>query len=273
MADPVDPTKKSVVYRLPRIDQVRVSKDLIYKTVNGIDLKLDVYYPAEHIKGVKRPAVLYVHGDAPWEAAQHAKEWGQYAGWGSLTAASGLIAVTFNHRSSEGLTKVREVSTDLDALIGYVQNHADELDINRDKLGLWACSAGVPYGLRAAFSHADFIRCIVAYYGFMNLLHLRPHLSAEVPDDDLREFSGLWHLNRVVGKHAPLLVAKAGLDGALLNASIDQYIAEATRLDAPVTYFEHNTGQHGFDVFDDDETSRAIIRETLAFLHKHLSGV
>jgi hypothetical protein len=37
-----------------------------------------------------------------------------------------------------------------------------------------------------------------------------------------------------------------------------------------VTVLDHPTGQHGFDTRDDDERSREIIRDTLAFFVRHL---
>jgi hypothetical protein len=32
----------------------------------------------------------------------------------------------------------------------------------------------------------------------------------------------------------------------------------------------HPTGEHGFDILNDDERSREIIKATLAFIHEHL---
>ena len=35
-------------------------------------------------------------------------------------------------------------------------------------------------------------------------------------------------------------------------------------------FINHPDGQHAFDIFDDDERSRSIVRRTLAFLQEHL---
>src|SRR5258708_28077599 len=46
--------------------------------------KLDVYYPDTYDGQALLPAVLFVHGDAPPELLQNAKDWACYIGWGEL---------------------------------------------------------------------------------------------------------------------------------------------------------------------------------------------
>src|SRR3954454_9854778 len=92
-----------VVYKLSDMEQAVVKKDIAYKTVEAGDLKMDVYYPANFQDARLLPAVLFVHGDGPDEMLKDAKDWGQYISWGQLIAASGLIVVTFNHRSTRNL--------------------------------------------------------------------------------------------------------------------------------------------------------------------------
>jgi hypothetical protein len=45
----------------------------------------------------------------------------------------------------------------------------------------------------------------------------------------------------------------------------------ALKRNLPITFVNHATGQHAFDVFDDSNESREIIRQTLTFMHLHLS--
>jgi hypothetical protein len=40
----------------------------------------------------------------------------------------------------------------------------------------------------------------------------------------------------------------------------------------PISLANHPTGPHAFDIMDDSETSRGIIRQILAFLRLHLLG-
>jgi hypothetical protein len=85
--------------------------------------------------------------------------------WGRLAAASGWIGVPFEHRNSRACTALPEVASDLDDLIAFVCTQIPEVD--PDRLIVWVCSGGGVYGLRAAIRHADYVRCAVVYYAFL----------------------------------------------------------------------------------------------------------
>src|SRR5262249_46499938 len=96
----VELTKKRVVYTIPGMEQVSVQKNITYKTVEGTQLQMDVYFPPDLQRDAQRSAVIFVHGDAPPVFLKAAKDWGVYVSYGQLIAASGLTAITFNHRST-----------------------------------------------------------------------------------------------------------------------------------------------------------------------------
>src|SRR5215467_8718823 len=161
-----EPGKQLVVYVIPNMEQVTVKKNITYNTVGGLDLQMEVYYPPDFQEGAWPPAVVFIHGDPPPERVGHRKDMGQYTSWWQLTAAWGLIAVTFHHRASERLTKTYEVAADIDDLFSFVLSHAEALGVDKDTLGVWVCSAGAPFGLRAAMrERSAFVRCIISSYG------------------------------------------------------------------------------------------------------------
>src|SRR5579863_1306410 len=141
--------KKRVVYEIPGMERTRRVENFVYKTVDGVDLMLDVYYPVDLRDGEQRPAMLFVHGLGPDELVRHIKDSGQYVSWGQLIAASGLIAVTFNHRSPDEHISLNDVAGDVDELVEYVREHAGELQIDKERLAIWSGSAGVPLGVRS----------------------------------------------------------------------------------------------------------------------------
>ena len=243
-----------VVYSIPGMEQARVREGLVYRTLaDGEELKLDIYYPATYTPGVPLPAAILVHGDWPAHIIRHSNDLGVYVSWGQLIAASGVIAVNFNHRSTERLTRVSDAASDVAQLLGYVRYNAEALDIASDNLCIWAFSAGVPLGMWAAMRDApDYVRAIVAYYGVMDLNEVREVLDPLIPEQNLNDFSALHYLEEYGGKIAPMLIAKAGLDSLQLNASIDRFVAQAQALGAPVELLVHPQGRHGFDVLNDD---------------------
>ncbi len=277
-----DPRRKRVVYTPPAMKKATVSKDIVYKTVEEVDLKLDVYYPPDRQKQTRLPAVILIHGDGTDENLRDIKNSGQYVSWGQLIAAAGLIAVTANHRSSAGLHNAAGVANDIDDLISYVRDNSAALHINEDVLCIWTCSAGAPFGLRAAlYENPLYIRCIVCYYGFTQLKAYYDALYSEQSDEspllppafseeDFDEFSASDLLQRRQGEIPPLFVARAGLDYPELNETLDSFVAEAIAQNVQLDFMNHPTGQHAFDLLDDDPRSHEIIKATLEFLQVNL---
>ena len=268
-----DPREMPVVYSLSDMEGAIVRPDIVYKSVDSGDLLMDVYYPEDYEGETRLPAVIFVHGDASPEFLKDVKNWGQYVSWGQLTAASGLIGITFNHRSSEMLSKLYDAAKDVDDLITYVRKNSKSLGIDANELCIWACSGGSPFGLRSALrENASYIRCIISYYGVADLKVYYdadaslPHISDEV----LNEFSAPHRLSNRTNSLPPMLLVRAGLDAPELNASIERLLTAAIAKNVSLDFMNHATGRHAFDVLDDNVRSQEIIRTTLDFMKTHL---
>jgi tetratricopeptide (TPR) repeat protein len=127
-------------------------------------------------------------------------------------------------------------------LLAHFRQHAAELHIDASAVILWACSANVRAGLPLAMDpRQTAIKAAVFYYGVTGeIKEVRPEL--------------------------PILVVRAGLDGAGLNRGIEQLVARATAVNAPLTFINIPGAHHAFDVFDNNETSREAISRTLDFM-------
>jgi acetyl esterase/lipase len=271
MADFNELLKKRIVYEIAGMEQSRVAKNLVYKTVEERDLLLDVYYPADIRDGEQRPAVVFVHGLGPAELVKHIKDSGQYVSWGQLIAASGFIAVTFNHRSPDEHTSLTDVGGDVDELVEYVREHGGELQIDKERLAIWAGSAGVPLGARSALRGTpSFVKCLVAYYGPLDLQPLKSHWH--LTEDEVREFSAPTYLEESAEKLTPMLITRAGLDSPELNATIDSFLKEASAKNVTLDFMTHPGGHHAFDVLDDVARSREIMKRTLEFMKSYLTS-
>jgi len=257
------------------MEQAAVRKDITYKPVDDGELKLDVYNPSDYEGEILLPAVIFIHGDGPPDFLKDAKDWGCYVSWGQLIAASGLIAVTFNHRSTEQLIMLYEAAHDVDDLIRYVRDNSESLGIDANTLGIWTCSAGSPLGFRSALRGTlQYVRCIISYYGITDLKvyydgseQTLPILSNEVFD----EFSASAYLDKEPGNIAPMLIVRGGLDHPKLNASIDRLLTAAIAKNVTLDFMNHPTGHHAFDIDDNNARSREIIRATLEFVKTHLT--
>jgi len=260
-----------VVYKMAGTDKVKVKTNLKYTAVNNPNLLMDVYSPPNQAKGEKRPAVIFVHGGAGEEFTP--KDWGIYTSWGRLIAASDLVAVTFTHRLTPQRTSLENSASDLAAAIEYVRTNADSLGIDKDRICLAAFSAGGALLAPAMREKPVFIRCLVNFYAFMDVQQSGNLFTANESKEALQKFSPINYLANEADKIAPVFIARAGLDQIpTLGESIDRFVREALSKNIALTVANHPTGAHGFDNQNDDERSREIIQNAIAFMKAHLNA-
>ena len=246
----------------------RVQRDLVYRTDGDRVLKLDVYRPlsGEHAT----PVVFLVNGDASEEIIATAKDWGVFRSYGEHLAAHGLVAVPFNHRSSNRMEPT-EVAKDVRAAIAFIRDRAEDLGVDPDRVGVWVFSAGGPFGLAPLLQRCpDWLRCAAGFYTIWDLAPLRAGLPWAT-DESVRRWSCVTALDAENPDLPPLFLARAGRDRAPLLEGTDTFVRKAQERGLDLTVLDHPTGQHGFDTRDDDERSREIIREALEFFGHHLS--
>lgn len=257
-----------VVYRVPGMDKVQVRSDIKYTDTPNPYLKMDVYTPPGLAKGARLPAVLFIHGGAG--AENTAKDWGIYTSWGRLVAASGMAGVTFTHRLGFPDPGLEEAASDVRAAIEYVRKNADALNIDPDRICLAAYSAGGPLLSPAMRDAPPYVRCLVAFYAFMDIGQSELHRKNETPEV-VTAYSPITYLSRDPSRIPPLFIARAGRDEIpTMNDSIDRFVREAIAKNVAITFFNHPQGVHGFDNQTDDERSREIIRAAIAFMRTHL---
>lgn len=216
-----DPIHTKVFYRVADMDKVKVTEGVVYRTVDGAELKMDVYAPPA---GPPRPAVLFVSG------ASETRAWGLYKDYGRLTAASGLVAVTFDKRYPPGPAGVQPASDDTLELARFLRANAAKYNIDPERICLWTFSAGgslAQLGLNPEYR----FKCLVAYYG---LGQAGPRLMLQQQGD----------------KVPPTLLVRAGRDNPVLNNAIDVFASMALALNAPVTVLNYPEGLHAFEVED-----------------------
>jgi len=259
-------SKKVAVYRIPGMDGVKVRRDVPYLKGNAGALTMDIYYPPDMKSGARIPAVIIVAGypDTGFEARVGCKfkEVGSSISWGQLMAASGVAAITYTNR---------EPSADLHTLLQYVRQHAAQLGFDENRIGLWAASGNVPLALSVLMQKRnDYLKCAVLCYGIM----LDMDGSTVVA-----EAAQTWSfVNPCAGKSVadlppslPLFIARAGQDEVPhLNKTIDSFLTKALTYNLPITLTNHPEAPHAFDLFQDSETTRQIIRQILAFMQFHL---
>jgi hypothetical protein len=255
-------TLKPVVLELPGMEAVKVRRGLAYRETER-SLSFDVWAPPKVTQSELSAAVVFVSGfpDPGFEQRVGCKvmEMASYESWARLVAASGLVAVTYVNR---------EPAADFAAVLRYVYEHAAVLGVDRERIAIWACSGNVPTALSALLVGTDVpVASAALCYGYMfdaaavasQIGFADPCAGRSV--DDVR--TGV-----------PLLVVRAGQDQTPgLNATLDRFVAGALSRDLPLTLVNHAGAPHAFDLLDDSDRTRDVIRAILDFLRVTLAPV
>jgi acetyl esterase/lipase len=112
---------------------IQVRRDIIYGTVNGIDLKLDVYKP--NLPG-PLPAIIFVHGGGWVQGDKRTMEANA-----RYFAERGYLGVSVNYRLGPIIKFPAEIE-DVKCAIRWVRSHATEIGVNPEKIGALGSSAG-----------------------------------------------------------------------------------------------------------------------------------
>lgn len=245
----------------------RIIRDLTYHANDRGSLELDAYLPA---RSGPWPGVLLVNGDAPEPVIARAKDWGVYRSYGEHLAARGIVGLPFNHHSTEAGARTAEVAREVAAAIAYVRTHAAELDIDADRIGVWAFSAAGPFSLAPLLRERPaYLRALAGFYAIWDLAPFRD-TDAPPSEASIQEWSATAALGDSAAGLPAVFVARAGRDGPRLKSGTDRFIRRALELDLDVQVHNHPTGQHGFDIRDDDARSHEIIGAALDFFADRL---
>ena len=263
-----DPTQLRTVFDPGKdtpVDRRRVVLDL----GGGRTTLADVYRPADSPADQPLPAVLFIPGDAPQFIMDGLLEWGQYRAGGEAGAARGMAAVVAEHDSTDQLRQAVEVAAVIRETLAATRRDAAGLGIDPARLAVWTASGGASYGAIAALEADPPVLALVVYYGVLDIRGWAAQLGALEPDAAASVSAAA--VAEGLSAVPPTLLVTAGNDNPALNATVELF-AEAIAGKGQLERLQHPTGQHAFDILDNDETSAEIIARTLDYLAEHLLG-
>jgi len=263
---PQDFPQRRIVYQIPEMKDVICHNGIVYHTVNGIDLKADIYVPSNGGKSNTLPIVIIVinYPDSVFNKifGRDGKDLQMAVSWAELIAASGMAAVTYQTQFSHSET---------DSLIYFLKKHAEDYNLDMSNLCVFGASANT-LAAQSLMQNDDYsIKCAVLNYGIL----LTPDQKYYAEIDSSANMFGFYFSDlRQISKipeNIPMLVTRAGKDRfQIVKNTTDYFVAEAMRSNAQLTFINYSDGQHDFDVLDDTEISKLIIRQTVDFMKTHL---
>jgi hypothetical protein len=210
---------------------------------------LDFHRPA---RTARTGAILFVHGGpGPAHLEVPPRDWPVYTGYAAAAAQRGLVGVVVEHSLIHGLDRLAAAADEVEAAIGVLR--ADpQVDPNR--IALWFFSGAGLLAGEWLDSRPDWLRCLALTY---------PLLATPPGVDELVSAA------EVIGKHKdlPVLLTRVGREREELAGPVAEFVsAGGTALDI----IDVPKGQHGFDMLDHTDESRAAVTKALDWAIAHL---
>jgi acetyl esterase len=118
--------------------EIAPSRSVIYKRVDGIELKMDVFEPVGLKADDHRPAIVFFFGGG-WNGGD-TKQFYQQS---KVMAEQGMLAISADYRvKSRNKTTPFECVKDGKSAIRWVRQHADQLGVDPDRIVAAGGSAG-----------------------------------------------------------------------------------------------------------------------------------
>lgn len=236
----ISPENWGVVFDIPATKNVKVSRDVPYLG----SLAIDVYTPPDMKAGEKRPAVIFLNaiGDQP---NNKVKSWEIYKSFPRLIAAHGMVGISMDADSAR-------IQESLRGLFDFLEKDGAKHGIDASRLGVYAASANTTQSLVYLMGEnaSKGIRAAALFYG-------------ATPTAETR-----------IRKDLPVLYILAEGDAAGFfgqqAGNLWQRVMEAK---APWTLVYASNLPHAFDAFSDNDESRRVVMQAIAFWKTNLEAV
>ncbi|QNE22945.1 hypothetical protein F1D05_15335 [Kribbella qitaiheensis] len=222
--------------------------------------ELDFYRPAST---ARTGAILLIHGGpGPAGLTTSPRDWPVYQGYATAIAQRGLVAVVVDHSLIRGLDQLTAAADDVEAAVGLLR--ADS-QVDPERVLLWFFSGAGLLAGEWLDSRPDWLRGVALTY---------PLLATPPGVDELvsaAEVIGRHDRGGGAGKDSnsvlPVLLTRVGRERAELAGPVAEFVsAGGTALDI----IDVPKGQHGFDMLDHTDESRAAVTKALDWAIAHL---
>jgi tetratricopeptide (TPR) repeat protein len=236
---PFSAQQYGVVLELPGMERVRTTTNITYMRSGERDLQLDVSLPAD--ARAPLPAVVFLNGIGD-QLPDRVKEWGIYASWPKLIAASGMAGVSMDCDGAR-------IQESLEGVFAFLAREGARHGIDGTRIGVYAASANCTetsrFLLRAGAPAS--VKAAVFYYG--------------------------WPEAPVMRRDLPVLTVTAESDLAGSIERLNELWPRVLATGAPWTFELATDLPHAFDAFEDTDASRRTIQRAIAFWKSHLEPV
>ena len=149
------------VFRGISYPDIRITRGLVFASPDGVDLKLNIYRP---FATGKHPTIIIIYGGA-WRTGSP----NNYEQFSSYMAAQGYTAIAIDYRHAPKYKFPKQLE-DVETALEYIQTHADDLEVDLNKIAIMGRSAGGHLATLAAYRQNTIsFKAIVNYYAPVDL--------------------------------------------------------------------------------------------------------
>jgi acetyl esterase/lipase len=252
---------------------IRQTNAIPFAQPDGVPLSLNLYQPA--VSG-RYPALIVIYGGA-WQRGTPSND----EDFSRYIAAQGYVVVAIDYRHAPRYPFPAQLD-DVNTAIAFIQSHATEYEIDRDRMVVMGRSAGAHLAMLAAYQpHAPKLRAVINYYGPIDLTN--GYYNIPNPDPigsraTLRAFLGGTpdELPELYRQASPYTYATTPVPPTLLIYAKRDHIVQAKfgqalrdRLQQAgnsATYLEIPWAEHAFDAVFNGVSNQLALYHTERFL-------
>jgi len=268
---------------------VQVERDLVYKSVDGMNLTLDLLLPENEIYKDGAPVVILIHGGG-WNAGDR-YHMGDYKYWSDRGIAGVAISYRFLSNNANGkVYNIADCITDCIDATRFIAKVAKKYNLNPNRVAIYGHSAGGHLTLMTALApHENFIGdkelskykskivCAAPAAPVVDLFtpefgwgNKSKHLIGDVenPEETAKKLSPITYIKK---ESVPLYISHGDADTAVPVDGTRAFIAKAKEIGADVNYLEVAGGDHGMHNKEAQVSGKILEEKRHDFILKHLT--
>mgnify|MGYP002629798791 CR=1 FL=1 len=267
-----------------------VTKDIVYETVNGRDLPLDLYIPAGATDPL--PLIIWIHGGG-WKG-------GNKGAINNCVNAlkHGYALASVEYRLS-GEAIFPAAIEDCKAAVSYLRLHAKKYNLDPENFGVWGSSAGGHLVALLGTTHdvSDFdthpvtkmasstVQAVCNWFGptdFLRMNDVKGRMDHDAPDSPESLFIGVPiqdhpkkvqranPISYVSPTDPPMLLMHGDKDELVIYNQSELLYTALQKAGVESELYKVVNGDHGFR--GADESPEALSARAIAFFDKTLKG-
>lgn len=270
---------------------------IVYKSVDGRELKLCLFKPENAKPGEKLPFMVFTHGGG-WKGGDRFDKILTPVSYGALRqlGQSGIACASVEYRllSKDGKERVVDCATDCKDAVRFLVKNADKLGLDPERMGIWGDSAGGQLCLTTALApdaalpgdpalkgDAPKFRCVVADFPITSFVNPELHVGTVFAGSFKRQFDGPWQDRKEeaellsptthIGKNSPPILLLHGDSDKIVSLRNSEYLQKlGAERGADVKLVVVKNADHGFSGKNLEPSMDEINKLVAAFIVEKL---